>query len=467
MPTLISNNFLLHSKIAERLYFDYAKNYPIIDYHCHIDAKDIAQNISYSNLTQLWLSGDHYKWRLMRSAGIDEHYITGDADDYEKFIAWASVIEGAVGHPLYHWTHLELVRYFNIQEPLTSENAEEIWQLTSTKLQSPDYSARALITRSNVELICTTDDPIDDLSWHRMIAEDLSFTTTVLPAFRPDRILDIEKSDFTSYIQSLSDVCGFAIGSWNDLLTAIRSRLEFFAENGCRLADHGMERFVFSQTDMDLAGDVFAKRLQADASLLTLQETVIYRSALIAFFAKEYAERGWTMQIHFGCRRDNNASALRNLGINTGFDTISGDTFVTPMADYLSYLTDYDSLPRTVLYSLNPNDDPLIDTLIGCFQDGKVPMKVQHGAAWWFNDHQNGILHHLRSLASQSYLPGFLGMLTDSRCLLSYTRHEYFRRILCDFLGDMVERGEFVADIDLLGAIVEKICYTNAKELFM
>ncbi len=467
MPAFIRNNFLLHTNIAERLYMNYARNCPIVDYHCHIDAKDIAQNVSFTNLTQLWLSGDHYKWRLLRSAGIDEHYITGDADDYEKFLAWTRVIQSAIGNPLYHWTQLELLRYFDINEPLTLDNAEDIWRITCEKLATSDFTARSLIKRSNVELICTTDDPIDDLSWHQIIAEDLSFDTTVLPAFRPDRVVDIEKRDFTEYIQKLSEVCGFAINSLDDLQLALRMRLDFFGENGCRLADHGMERFVFNPDTVEQASQVFAKRFSDSSATLSEAESCAYRSAMMIFFAKEYATRRWTMQIHFGCRRDNNAATLQKLGINTGYDTIAGGSFVTPMAQYLSLLTEQAALPRTILYSLDPNDDPLIDTLIGCFQDGSVPMKVQHGAAWWFNDNLNGIRNHLKSLASQSYLPGFVGMLTDSRCLLSYTRHEYFRRILCDFIGQLVTDGEFDENMDILGKIVQDICYENARHLFI
>ena len=466
MATLIRNQFLLSSPTAERLYYDYAQNCPIIDYHCHIDPKDIAENISYKNLTELWLSGDHYKWRLMRSAGVDEKYITGDADDYEKFYAWAQVIEGAVGNPLYHWTALELLRYFDIKDPLTTDNAEQIWNTTSAMLTSGNMRVRDLITRSNVELLCTTDDPIDDLSYHQMIADDLSFTPIVLPAFRPDRALDIQKKDFPEYIQKLSEVSGIQISGFGDLLSALSSRLDLFSERGCKLSDHGMENFVFIPATEEDADRVLRLRLLDSDTKLSFEEEAIYRSALLVALSKEYAERGWAMQIHFGCRRDNNAEALRNLGINTGFDTIAGGNFVAPLANYMSYLTEMHALPRMILYSLNPNDDALIDTLIGCFQDGSIPMKVQHGAAWWFNDHQEGIRRHLKSLASQSYLPGFLGMLTDSRCLLSYTRHEYFRRILCDYLGGLIESGEYPKDMERLGAITQNICYHNARELF-
>ena len=467
MKAFMDRDFLLSTDTAKKLFFDYAMTVPVLDYHCHINPREIAEDRRFDNITQVWLGGDHYKWRLMRSAGIDEHYITGDADDYEKFLAWTRVIQSAIGNPLYHWTQLELLRYFDINEPLTLDNAEDIWRITCEKLATSDFTARSLIHRSNVELICTTDDPIDDLSWHQIIADDLSFDTTVLPAFRPDRVVDIEKLDFTDYIQRLSEVCGFAIHDLNDLEMALRMRLEFFSDHGCRLADHGMEQFVFRSDNMDEASQAFCRRLSDPSISLSDAEICAYRSHIMIFFSKEYAARKWTMQIHFGCRRDNNAEALRTLGINTGFDTISGGTFVTPLAQFLSCLTEIDALPRMILYSLNPNDDPLLDTLIGCFQDGTTCMKVQHGAAWWFNDNQNGIRNHLKSLASQSYLPGFVGMLTDSRCLLSYTRHEYFRRILCDYLGQLVTDGEFDENMDILGKIVQDICYENARQLFI
>ena len=468
MATLINNRFMLRSAPAERLSFDYAKNCPIIDYPCHLSAKEIAEDYAFQNLTELWLNGDHYKWRLMRSAGIEEKYITGDADDYEKFLAFASVLEKAIGNPIYHWCSLELLRYFDIKEPLTMQNAEQVWNLANEKIQSGLFTARQLILRSNVELLCTTDDPIDDLNYHRAIAEDLSFSTVVLPTFRPDQILDIGKSDFIAYLQALSSVANCPVNSWMELKILLSQRLDHFAANGCRLADHGMTKFTFVPTTDDEAEKIFHKKLSSPDLTLTEEEETIYRSALLIFLAAEYHARGWTMQIHFGCRRDNNSPALRKLGVNTGFDTILGDSsFVSPLAEYMSLLTEHDMLPRMILYSLNPNDDPILDTLIGCFQTGHEPLWIQHGAAWWFNDNEHGIREHLRSLASQSYLPGFIGMLTDSRSFLSYTRHEYFRRILCDFLGDLVEKGEFDKNMDTLGSIVTDICYNNARRIFI
>ena len=467
MATLINNQFMLKSPTAERLYYDYAKNCPIIDYHCHLDPQDIADDVTYANITQLWLAGDNYKWRLMRSAGIEERFITGDASDYEKFLAWASVIERAVGNPMYHWASLELYRYFDIKEPLTLDNADQVWEMANAKIQSGMFSARQLLNRSNVELLCTTDDPIDDLSAHRAIAEDFSIQTLVLPTFRPDRIMDIEKIGYSDYLRALAGPSG-SVTSWIDLKILLTARMEHFATHGCRLADHAMEKFVFIPTSDFDAEQVFHKKLENPDMPLTDHEVAVYKSALLLFFATEYHARGWTMQIHFGCRRDNNARQFRALGANTGFDTICGDSnFVAPMAEFMSLLEDHEILPRMIIYSLNPHDDPIIDTLIGCFQSGNESMWIQHGAAWWFNDNEQGIRNHLRSLAAQSYLPGFIGMLTDSRSFLSYTRHEYFRRILCDFLGGLVERGEFVKNMEILGAIVQDICYNNARRIFI
>ena len=403
----------------------------------------------------------------MRSAGVDEKYITGDADNYEKFLAYAKVVGRAIGHPLYHWSNLELKRYFDIDEPLTEESAPRIWEETKKQMEGGAFSAQSIIRKSNVRLICTTDDPIDDLRWHKKLAEDKSFDVRVLPAFRPDHVVDIEKSGFISYLKLLASASGIEVKNWYDLKIALRQRMDHFTKCGCRLADHGMENFVFSETSDNDADTIMQKRLTYPKMRLTEEEIVKFKSAIMVFFATEYSERGWTMQLHFGCRRDNNTTTFHTIGINTGFDTIAGySDFVTPLAEYMSILTLIERLPRMILYSLNPNDNTILDTLIGCFQDGSEPMKVQHGAAWWFNDNLRGMKEHIRSLAEQSYLPGFVGMLTDSRSLLSYTRHEYFRRILCDMLGEMVEKGEFHNDLELLGSIVQDICYKNALRLF-
>lgn len=466
MKAFISDDFLLNSDTAKTLYNNYAVGCPIVDYHCHIDPGDIALDVRFENITQVWLKADHYKWRLLRAAGVEEKFITGNASDREKFTAWAGVLGKAIGNPLYHWSHLELRRYFDYHGVLSEKTADEVWRITENLLTSPGFGARDLITRMNVEILCTTDDPADDLKWHQQIAEDPTFSVRVLPTFRPDRAIDIEKSDFTEYITKLEEVSKTKINSLPDLLQALRLRMDFFAQIGCRLSDHGMENLVFEDTDLSAAGKVFEKRLAGNPGALSDIEVNQYKTALMLYCAKAYHELGWTMQLHFGCRRDNNQLAYRSLGANTGFDCVSGGAFVTPLVNFLNDLELESSLPRMIVYSLNPNDNPIIDTTLAAFQNGLVPGKLQHGSAWWFNDNFQGIRDHLISLASQGYLPAFVGMLTDSRSFLSYPRHEYFRRILCDLLGQMVEDGLFPNDTELLGSIVRDICYHNAANLF-
>ena len=464
MTSFLRDDFLLHSPTARMLYRDFAKDLPIIDYHCHIDPADIARNISFANITELWLRHDHYKWRLMRAAGVDERLITGDADDREKFNAWAGVIGRAFGNPLYHWSHLELARYFGYEGILSEKTADEVWNLTKEKLASPGYRARDLITRSNVSLLCTTDDPVDNLSWHRQIADDKSVATRVLPTFRPDRAVDIDKIDFHLYISSLAEATDMRIDSLTSLQEALESRVDFFASCGCRLADHGTEEIVYDPAEPEEIERIFRRRLAGE--VLSPEEVNRYRTSMMLFFARAYHRRGWTMQLHFGCRRDNNRRMFASIGANTGFDTIADGDFVTPLAEYLDQLEQKDAMPRMILYSLNPNDNVLIDTLIACFQRGPDVGRLQHGSAWWFNDHERGIREQLLTLASQSYLPGFVGMLTDSRSFVSYTRHEYFRRILCDVLGQAVEDGSFAGDHEILGGMVRAICHDNAAGLF-
>ena len=466
MKAFMNDDFLLSSDTAKTLYNSYAVDCPIIDYHCHIDPMDIALDVRFENITQVWLKSDHYKWRLMRAAGVEEKYITGDASDRQKFLAWAGVLGKAIGNPLYHWSHLELRRYFNYQCALSDKTADEVWQITSNMLTAPGVGARDMITRMNVELICTTDDPIDDLKWHRQIAEDTTFKVRVLPTFRPDRVIDIEKSDFPEYIAKLEEVSQTKITCLPDLLQVLRLRMDFFAQMGCHLSDHGMESLVFEDSDLLSAGKVFELRLAGNSGVLSDIEVNQYKTALMLYCAKAYHELGWTMQLHFGCRRDNNQLAYRSLGANTGFDCISGSAFVTPLVNFLNELELESSLPRMIVYSLNPNDNAIIDTVLAAFQSGPVPGKLQHGSAWWFNDNLDGIRNHLISLAGQGYLPAFTGMLTDSRSFLSYPRHEYFRRILCELLGQMVTEGMFPNDPELLGSIVQDICYHNAANLF-
>ena len=465
MKSLTGDNFLLENNTAVNLYNEYAKDLPVVDYHCHIESKEIAEDKVFANITELWLKGDHYKWRLMRASGIEEKYITGDASDKEKFMMWAKAVESAFGNPLYHWTNLELARYFGIDEPLTALNAESVWNRTNDILQSGSLSARKIMSMSNVEAICTTDDPCDSLIYHEQI-KDSGFVTRVLPAFRPDSIVDIEKASFNSYLARLEDVSGNKITSMNDLKAALTSRLDHFQDHGCTISDHGTEYIWYGEDTGITADEVLAKKLASPDSILTDSELTAYKSDIMLFFAREYAKRGWTMQLHFGCKRNVNSVMLESAGINCGCDTITGSfDFVTPLTGFMDRLNSEGLLPRMIIYSLNPVDNTVIDTLCGCFNDGSVPGKIQHGAAWWFNDNLSGMEDHLRSLCNQSPLASFVGMLTDSRCFLSYTRHEYFRRIFCNYLGTEIERGRFPSDKRILKNIIERVCYKNARDM--
>lgn len=463
--SLINDDFLLESNIARELYNEFAKDLPIVDYHCHIDAKEIAEDINFKNITELWLKGDHYKWRLMRASGIEEKYITGDASDKEKFMMWAKAVESAFGNPLYHWTCLELTRYFGIEEPLTTVNAEEIWNKTNEMLQSGKLSARKIMTGSNVELICTTDDPCDSLIYHEQIKAS-GFESKVLPAFRPDNIVDIEKDSFNSYVEKLEKASGKKISNISDLKDALSSRLDHFASHGCVLSDHGTEYIRYGENLSVTSDDVFAKKISDSNVKLTDEELTAYKSDIMLFFAREYTKRNWTMQLHFGCKRNVNSVMLNSAGINCGCDTITGSfDFVTPLTGLMDRLNSEGLLPKMIIYSLNPSDNTVIDTLCGCYNDGTVRGKIQHGAAWWFNDNLTGMEEQLTSLCAQSPLPCFVGMLTDSRCFLSYTRHEYFRRIFCNYLGSAIERNRFPYDKRILKDIIERVCYKNALEM--
>ena len=464
---LINDNFLLENNTALTLYNEYAKVLPIVDYHCHIESSEIAHDKNFKNITELWLGGDHYKWRLMRAAGIDERFITGDASDKEKFMMWAKAVESAFGNPLYHWTNLELARFFDINEPLTSLNAESVWEKTNAMLSSGELSARNIMRKSNVELICTTDDPCDSLVYHEQIKAS-GFESKVLPAFRPDNIVDIEKDSFCSYVDKLESASGMKITSVEDLKNALVTRLDHFASLGCRLSDHGTEYIWFGEETGITSNDVFAKKMSSPDVKLTQEELTAYKTDLMLFFAREYAKRGWTMQLHFGCKRNVNSVMLENVGINCGCDIITGAfDFVTPLTGYMDKLNSEGLLPRMIIYSLNPVDNTVIDTLCGAYNDGSIPGKISHGAAWWFNDNLLGMEEQLKSLCAQSPLPCFMGMLTDSRCFLSYTRHEYFRRIFCNYLGTEVERGRFPDDKRILKDIIERVCYKNARDMLV
>lgn len=464
MKRFMDEKFLLSTETATELYHGYAEKMPIIDYHCHIDPKEIAQDRRFENITQVWLGGDHYKWRLMRSAGIEEKYITGDVPDHDKFMKWAAVIGRAVGNPLYHWSHLELQRYFGYHGTLSENTAEEVWKLCNEKLSSADMSAKSIIKRSGVEVVCTTDDPADTLEWHGMIKADTSFGTKVCPAFRPDRAIGIEKADFTGYISRLSNASGIIINSWDSLKKALVKRIDFFDSMGCRVSDHAPEYIYFTPADDETISRIFEKRM--NGGTLDSCEIKQYKTMLLLFLGREYSRLGWVMQLHCGALRNNNTRMFDSIGADTGYDTMNNCFSVVQAAGFLNELEKDCSLPKTILYSLDPNDNQAIDALIGCFQCSDAVSKIQHGAAWWFNDNKAGITDHLISLSAQGYLAGFVGMLTDSRSFLSYTRHEYFRRILCGLIGQWVENGEFPHDMDILGKIVSDISYGNAKNYF-
>ena len=465
MKAFMDKDFLLETETARKLFHDYAEGTPILDYHCHVSPREIAEDRRFENITQGWLGGDHYKWRLMRSFGVEEKYITGDASDYEKFCKWAECLGRAIGNPLFHWSHLELQRYFGYHGVLNRKSADEVWNLCNEKLAQPSMSVRNLIKQSNVTLICTTDDPVDTLEWHKKIAEDKSFDVKVLPAWRPDRAMDIEKSDYLSYLDELAAAAGMGeINSFAALKEALLRRMDFFASMGCRVSDHGLEYVMYAPAGDDEIEAIFLKRLNRMKP--THEEGMKFRTAFMLFAGREYHKRDWAMQLHFGCRRDNNKPMYKKIGPDTGFDCINNDAPSWQLAEFLNALVTTDQLPRTVLYSLNPNDNHVIGSILGCFQDATAIAKIQQGSAWWFNDHKTGIQDQMTSLANMGILSGFVGMLTDSRSFLSYTRHEYFRRILCSLLGGWVENGEFPGDMDTLSEIVKDISYYNAVKYF-
>ena len=464
MKPFMDKNFLLSTPTAQTLYHEHAKKMPIVDYHCHINPQEIAQDRHFDNITQVWLGGDHYKWRLMRSFGVEEKYITGDASDKEKFLKWAEVLGKAIGNPLYHWSHLELRRYFGYEGILNKNTAEEVWELCNRKLSDPAMGARGLIKQSNVKLICTTDDPADSLEWHKMLAKDRDFGVQVLPAWRPDKAMNLEKPTYRVYLKELSEASGIQIDSFANLKAALIRRMDFFASMGCTVSDHALEYIMYDPATEDEIEEIFTKRFSVKP--LTESDIRKFKTAFMLFVAGEYSRRGWVMQLHYGTKRDNNTAMFEKLGPDTGYDCINNFTPSNQMADFLNALEVNDALPKTIIYSLNPNDNAAIGTILGCFQDSDAVGKIQQGSAWWFNDHKFGMTEQLTSLANLGNLSGFVGMLTDSRSFLSYTRHEYFRRILCDFIGNMVENGEFPADMDTLGEIVEDISYNNAVRYF-
>ena len=468
MKEFMNEEFLLSNDVASLLYHNYAEKLPIIDYHCHINPADIATDRRFNNITELWLSGDHYKWRAMRSAGIPEETITGNASDYEKFKAYASVMPRLIGNPLYHWTHLELKRYFDCDLTLSEKTCDAIWELTAKKLAEPEMSARNLIKNSGVEVLCTTDDPADDLHYHAELAADASFPVKVLPAFRPDKAFALDRPGIKAYIAKLSEVCGYEITDLKTLKQAFADRIDFFHSLGCRTADHAIDAFVFNtNTNWYQANEALVKALAADGAGVTEDEVSIFRAEMLAFLGEEYKKRGWVMQVHYGAFRNANEPMFNKLGPDTGWDMMGDKISITDLAKLFNFMEKKDALPRTVVYSLNPTDNASIGTLLGSFQtSGDGMPKLMQGSAWWFNDTLHGMREQMTSLASLSVFGAFLGMLTDSRSLTSYPRHEYFRRILCDLIGRMVEEGLYPLDIDALSEIVMDICYNNTKRYF-
>ena len=458
MKEFMGKDFLLSNETAKHLYHDYAEKMPIIDYHCHISQKEIYDNKQFSTITEVWLGGDHYKWRQMRANGIDEKYITGDSSDLDKFKAWAKTLSHLIGNPLYHWSHLELQRYFGIYEPLTEDNAEEIFNKCNEVLKT--LTVRKILEDSKVNIVCTTDDPCDDLATHKLLQEDKTMKTLVVPCFRPDKANNIEKVDYLDYVKKLETASGMAIKSFKDLCAAIDSRIEFFASMGCRASDHALEYVMYEPASEEKVEEIFAKRLGGE--MVTRKEELIIKTAFMRHLASVYTKKGWAMQLHYGCKRDNNKKMFDILGPDTGYDTINNYAPSSEMADFLNSLNVEGNLPRTIIYSLNPNDNAAIVTTMNCFQGDGIKGKLQHGSAWWFNDHKKGMQEQMETLANDGMLANFIGMLTDSRSFLSYTRHEYFRRILCDFIGTLVENGEYPNDDKVLKEIVEDISYNNA-----
>ncbi len=463
MKAFMDKDFLLSTETAKHLYHDYAAPQPIIDYHCHLSPQEIYEDRRFDTITQVWLGGDHYKWRIMRAMGVEERLVTGDAPDYEKFLAWAKTLSLAIGNPLYHWSHLELQRYFGYTGILNEDTAAEVYALCNEKLARPEFSARNLIRSSNVRTLCTTDDPADSLEWHKKIKED-GFEVAVYPAFRPDQAVNIEKDGFADYLAKLGAAAGVAIDSFAALKKALSLRIDFFSSMGCRVSDHGLETVPFMPVTDAGAEAVMAKKLSGGA--LTAAEVKQFKTALLLFLGREYARAGWVMQLHYGCIRNNATRLFSKLGADVGVDAIGPAAPADELAGFLNALDETGELPKTILYSLDPNDNAVIETIMGCFQEAGAVGKLQHGSAWWFNDHKKGMTEQITSLASEGMLAAFVGMLTDSRSFLSYARHEYFRRILCDIIGGWVENGEYPADEKALRAIVEGISYNNAKEYF-
>ncbi|HHV74906.1 MAG TPA: glucuronate isomerase [Thermoanaerobacterium sp.] len=464
MKNFMDDDFLLNNEVAVKLFHEYASKMPIFDFHCHLNPKDIYEDKKFKNITEVWLYGDHYKWRLMRSNGVDEKYITGDADDYSKFLEFAKTMPMAIGNPVFHWTHLELQRYFGVNELLNEKTAPMIWEKVNSVLESSEFSVRNIIKKSNVKILCTTDDPTDSLEYHKLLRDDESFDVKVLPAFRPDKGINIEKDGFRDWVKKLGEVSGKAIEDYEDYLDALNSRIEYFDSLGCRLSDHALDFVSYEESTKIKVNEIFKKALEGEE--LSKFEIDQYKTSVLQFLGRKYKEFGWAMQLHIAALRNTNTRMFRKLGPDTGYDSINDVDIAQKVAKLLDSLDLTGSLPKTILYTLNPKDNYVLATLMGCFQGEGIPGKMQFGSAWWFNDNIDGMREQMKTLANVGLLSKFVGMVTDSRSFLSYPRHEYFRRILCNLIGEWVDRGEVPYDIDLLGKIVQDISYNNAVNYF-
>lgn len=462
MAKFMDADFLLSTETAKRLYHEVAENLPIIDYHCHINPREIYEDAKFDTITDVWLGGDHYKWRVMRAAGIPEEQVTGNASGLEKFRAFAKTMPQLIGNPLYHWSHLELQRSFDIHTPLTPETADEIFEKANTQLK--DYSARQLMRKFNVKAVCTTDEPADDLHWHDLIAKDPTMEIKVLPAFRPDKAINIEKPAFAPYIRLLEEVVGRPLQTAEDVAAALVERIDFFADRGCICADHGMDYCMYALPESAAANEAFRKAMQGKPVGKT--EGDAFKTLVTIACAKRYAELNWVMQIHFGCLRDNNKPAVAVMGSDHGHDAVNSQSGVENLSPLLNAFVENDGLPKMILYSLNPCDNTAIATIIACFQGGGTAGKLQQGSAWWFNDNRPGMRQQLTDLACNGVLGRFVGMLTDSRSFLSYTRHEYFRRVLCELVGEWVESGQYPNDEKYLNKLIADICFNNTNDFF-